>query len=590
MGYFVQISNDIGRPVFQAAKNYPDVSFASSALFHALVTASLKAGFVPSVLRAEDATVALAVHGPAGGRVVIALVTSELAAGQTKDLEAKLHWRLNIIYRGALLAVGGDMLRQQPAELQRILGQRLAPIVQHVMTEETAAGLSGKVPQLGLTLCGAAVEWLNRSRATDASLEQLAAIIGRDSDTTDVAAVLSWQGRALTATSAWRRLASVDQSLLLALAEQVGPATFDQPARSWAFEDVERLWLPSAAAASLHVTDAGGEPGDCALTPLGMQQNYFGQSPTTSDTLSAAGVQRYRMISVRLYPPKEVAETHGMGGRECEACLSPMGTAHRWGTQIAHGAVLAPDEEALPLLLGAHATSSAVLGVCEEECSLVLSVLQRENDGAHVYSAADLDQSVAGCSGESFRDMWPTLCPIRRVGQQISRNCEGLFAAVLLDEGNQDVIMLPSPRHRCEGLPWKSAERRCRSTAARRIIYWIHALPPLGCQRTQQYVCCEGYAIGAMRRGDGIHCWALMESPLVQEASRSVEEKEGKHDGRCGGEVDDNGGDCRILAVVAEILEHVPRPANFGEADGGGLGAEDLLARCWAAAEARYGH
>ena len=30
MGYFIQISNDSGRPIFQAAKNYPDVSFASS--------------------------------------------------------------------------------------------------------------------------------------------------------------------------------------------------------------------------------------------------------------------------------------------------------------------------------------------------------------------------------------------------------------------------------------------------------------------------------------------------------------------------------------------------------------------------------
>ena len=42
MGFFIQISNDSGRPLFQVSKNYPEVSFASSALFHALVTASLE--------------------------------------------------------------------------------------------------------------------------------------------------------------------------------------------------------------------------------------------------------------------------------------------------------------------------------------------------------------------------------------------------------------------------------------------------------------------------------------------------------------------------------------------------------------------
>eukprot|EP00929_Paragymnodinium_shiwhaense_P069294 TRINITY_DN3495_c0_g1_i15.p1 TRINITY_DN3495_c0_g1~~TRINITY_DN3495_c0_g1_i15.p1 ORF type:complete len:692 (-),score=209.15 TRINITY_DN3495_c0_g1_i15:366-2441(-) len=60
MGYFVQISNDVGVPIFQAAKNYQDLSFASTTLFHALVTASLKCGFVPSVLRAQELLLDLA--------------------------------------------------------------------------------------------------------------------------------------------------------------------------------------------------------------------------------------------------------------------------------------------------------------------------------------------------------------------------------------------------------------------------------------------------------------------------------------------------------------------------------------------------
>mmetsp|Transcript_110453 Transcript_110453/g.323118 ORF Transcript_110453/g.323118 Transcript_110453/m.323118 type:complete len:175 (+) Transcript_110453:106-630(+) len=173
MGYFVQIANDVGSPVFQAARNYPDVSFASSALFHALVTASLEQGFVPSILRAKDATIALAVHGPQGGRVSVALVTSELAAGQSRDLEAELHWRMSVVYRGALLIAGGELLRRQPMEpLRRLLTQRLTPIVTSVMAEEPAPGMGSRVPRLGLSLRGTAVEWLARSRCADAALER----------------------------------------------------------------------------------------------------------------------------------------------------------------------------------------------------------------------------------------------------------------------------------------------------------------------------------------------------------------------------------------------------------------------------------
>jgi len=70
------------------------------ALFHALVTASLEQGFVPSILRADDAIIALAVHGQSGSRLGLAMVTSELSAGRTTDLERHAMWRLDAMYQG----------------------------------------------------------------------------------------------------------------------------------------------------------------------------------------------------------------------------------------------------------------------------------------------------------------------------------------------------------------------------------------------------------------------------------------------------------------------------------------------------------
>ena len=192
MGYFIQISNDSGRPIFQAAKNYPDVSFASSALFHALVTASLEQGFVPSILRADDAIIALDVHGESGARLGLAMVTSELSAGRTSDLETRARWRLDAIYQGARLILGNDLQKAAAGQTQdavrRVLGERLLPVVLQLMAEEEDVSedsgwnfFSNQIPQthwpasLGLRLSGAAVEWmaLGCSSLAEHALEEL---------------------------------------------------------------------------------------------------------------------------------------------------------------------------------------------------------------------------------------------------------------------------------------------------------------------------------------------------------------------------------------------------------------------------------
>merc|ERR1712187_383111 len=87
-----------------------------------------------------------------------------------------------------------------------------------------------------------------------------------------------------------------------------------------------------------------------------------------------------------------------------------------------------------------------------------------------------------------------------------------LVQVILYDEVSHDVFALPSPWHCCAALPWQCSGRRRRNAATRRLIYWIHTLPPLSPERSQQYVCCDGYAVGAVRRDDGIHCWAIMDS------------------------------------------------------------------------------
>lgn len=532
MGYFVQISTDIGTPVFQAAKNYPEVSFASSTTFFALVTASLKQGFVPSVLRTSDAAFAVAAHGPPGARVSIALVTSEPAAGQTRDLEKRLHWRIGAIYCGALVAAGADVFLRQPAEaMKRLLGQRLSPIVERVMLEE-APGMGPQVPRLGLTVCGAAVEWLARLPAADSALERLIGALGllggggssasgtavaaaaggaAAAAAMDVAAVLAWQGRALAATAAWRRLAPLDRGLLLSMADHVGPATFEQPGRSWAFEEVDHLWLPSIAAAGAH---AGAILESAVLAPVGADV----EAPDKVDRgTSNRRARQHRMASIRIYPTLEPADL-----KECAVCRAQVLNHGHSASSIESQPGSPTSLAAAPAFQQAKPSEAEVLGLSEEDASLVFMLLQVEDQhggGESILQGpvrADSLQDAAGQCTEALRELWAGIrarsdedgVAVRRL---LNRPEATLQALLLLDELSQDVITVPSPWLPCAALPWRCRGRQNRADAVRRLMYWIHSLPPLGPDRSQQYVYCEGCAVGAARREDGVHCWAIMD-------------------------------------------------------------------------------
>ncbi|CAK0859663.1 unnamed protein product, partial [Prorocentrum cordatum] len=529
---FIQLSNDAGAPVFQAAQNYPDVSFASSSLFHALVTASLKQGFVPSVMRAQDAAIALAVFGPEGSRLSLAMVTSEFAAGETREVEAQLQWRLRVLYHAALVAVGADLLRRQPTEqLRRLLSQRLSPVARHVMAGEVTPGVCGPVPRLGLAVRGASVEWLAHAPGSRAALDglvaswQAAAHLSHGGPFPDAAAALSWEGRLVAATPAWLRLGRVDSALLLALAEELGPATFASPARTWALEEAEHLWLPSAASAAAHT--AGEAPG--------------GERP-----------RRHRLVSVRLYPPPEGAgELAGQRQTRCASCASAAAEAA--GPEAATGPADAPP-----------ATGAEAAVAWREEASLVLSVLAEEGaDGAPgphgqapPVAAQDLERSSHRC-GASLQELWRGL----RGGAAAAgawlllAGPQQLTAAVLLDERAEEVVALPSPWHdACASLPWCCHGRRLKATAVRRLLHWMGALPPLGPGRPQQYVCCGPYAVGAARREDGICCWGIVcakEEPL----SGASPAAPGPEPGRAGG-AGAAGGDAvpHALGAAAEVL------------------------------------
>eukprot|EP00438_Fugacium_kawagutii_P027469 Skav205578 [mRNA] locus=scaffold460:42712:44250:+ [translate_table: standard] len=454
MGYFIQISNDSGRPIFQAAKNYPDVSFASSALFHALVTASLEQGFVPSILRADDAIIALDVHGESGARLGLAMVASELSAGRTSDLETRAKWRLDALYKGARLILGKELLSmaaagQQADLVRRVLSERLSTVVLQFMAEEEDVSedngwnfFSNQVPQtpwpasLGLRLAGASVEWmaLGCSSLAEHALEELLShlqpealkIEGKEDFPAQGAtdspvqvikqrppAVICWRGRVIAATPAWRRFNSIDRGLLVAMADSVGPQAFGE-VRSLALEEVENLWIS---------TDG---------TEL-----------------------QHQMLNIRLYP----------------------------------------DQKYIPPEL--HDSISDARK--KEDASLVLSVLaplQACKDENITLPA--LRESASHCSTKgSLPFLWEKLLGkaegLLRLGS--------LSAAILLDERSGDVVAFPAFTSRSKNVPDTSA-------CLRRAVYWFHALPALSSSCSQRFVCCEGYVIAAARREDGILCWA----------------------------------------------------------------------------------
>lgn len=509
MGYFVQVAGDSGAPLLQCARNYPEVSFASSALFHALVTASLENGFVPGIMRSKDAAIALAVHGCAGSRLSIALVTSEFPAGETRDVEAQLRWRLSVIHRAAFLVAGADLLRRQhPADcLRRLFAQRLAPVVNRCMAEEPAPGVVSRVPLVGLCTMGAAAEWLPACHDADAALERLVGslpagggvvLAGLSPCAVEATlAVLSWQGRALAATTAWRRLESIDRALLLQLADQVGPPSFEQSSRSWSLAVMEGIWLPTACA---------GAADQCPQTDVAASgaRASPSASPSASPNSSHAASRtprRCHMVNVRLRPDLGPADLPQLGACACAAADIQIGVM----SALFEG-------EPAP---SAHEAASA----WADDASVVFTVVEMEDDMGTLAgtgrrkptTANDMLQSASLC-GDALRGIWGdrlkqglVLAPVSLP----SGPCHAA-AALLVDEATQDVVVAPPCWAITRNLPWRCPARHNKVRSLRKLLYWMHTLPCLSETTPQQYATCEDYAVGAVRREDGIQCWALI--------------------------------------------------------------------------------
>ena len=463
MGFFIQISNDSGRPIFQAARNYPDVSFASSALFHALVTASLEQGFVPGLIRSDDATIALAVHGEPGARLGLAMVTSEFASGRTRDLETRLRWRLEALYQGARLILGQDLQKAAGGHIQaetarRLLTERLSPVVSQLMSEEEdsqastasdpfgwslatpryGSGLdaSRPLPPLGLRLCGATVEWLllGCSNIAEHALNDLLKCLdvktpagAEPEEPSGHFGALIWHGRVVAATQAWRQAAEMDRGLLVAIANCVGPPAFGEASRTLALEDMSDLWL---------------------------RPRQTGPKELVSDDVFC----NYRMLNVRLYHVDSLLKQDSR--RTCNA----------------------RDMDATSLVLSVLTQNSSTFFAQAD-------VLKRLRE-----SAARL--SAEGSHG-SLQRLWHKL--MHKSSANILE-LDRLSAVVLLDERTRDSVALPSP--------WDvTADDTDVCASFRHLVYWIHALPPLDANHPQQFVCCEGYTIAGVRREDNIICW-----------------------------------------------------------------------------------
>jgi len=618
MGWFVQITSDIGTPVFQTFKNYPDVSFASSALFHALVTASVKAGFVPSVLRAQDAAIGFAVHGPEGSRLSIVVVSSEFAVGATRDLETHMQWRLRAIFRGALIAAGAELLwRQEPVEtLRRLLAQRLSPMVARLMAEEPLPGILGRIPLMGLAAIGSGTEWLPALACgsgaascgggdplivVDAAFKRLigslpaggGAVLAGLSPIAieEIAAVLSWQGRAIAATSAFRAVHSVDRALLLSLADEIGPPSFEHPSRSLALEALDGLWLPSNGGFGAPEGSPRGPTAPDPSVPLGapfapgpyqqqqqhQQQQHHQQHPhhqqrqqrQQSPLESSSAAKRYRMVSIRLYPTLSSRDLRSAGDL---ARPSPVAEASQ---RTGGGEGIPPDEgDLMAGLLGEPPSEEEAICVWGEEASLVFSVLEpcsaeANEDGrsaARHFTAEDLHQCVDFC-GSTLQDLWAGLRNSPQDDYVFKADLANVLAALLFDEASHDVVVVPSGWHTSRALPWRCPLKRRKVDTLRRLMYWLRALAPLSPELPQQYVCCENYAIGAMRRDDGLHCWAIMhiKSDVAQAtkgcAATNVENVDGdivSSPARSSQDQDPVNQPTPVMGAVAALLSRVP--------------------------------
>lgn len=200
-----------------------------------------------------------------------------------------------------------------------------------------------------------------------------------------------------------------------------------------------------------------------------------------------------------------------------------------------------------------------------EELSLVLSLLEEEGPtkAPDAITATHLQTSADDCS-DMLQAVWQHLRDSKR-GESLLRCTDGhLTAVALVNELSADVVTVPSPVHTCSALPWQCRGRQRKAAAARRLIYWIHALPRLGPDRTQQYACCESFAVGGLRREDGIHCWGIMDMDLDPEWHVGPLGTE-KDDTPRGGSVGDSNAPQsetskgqRVLSAVAEFVQQLP--------------------------------
>ncbi|CAE8590639.1 unnamed protein product [Polarella glacialis] len=216
------------------------------------------------------------------------------------------------------------------------------------------------------------------------------------------------------------------------MADGAGPACFGQ-CRSLSLEEVVDLWpriRPAATSSRALAKSAGSE-------------------------LEDAKRQRHRMLSVRLYPPEELSNLPAKPSQP--SCCRSL--------------------------------------TRREESSLVLSLIHEVGGGEKTGgSAADVKLEAllesAGrpaAPGKLLHWLWRRLLGRRDVSaeQLLCQEGANLVAAVLLDGQTGDVVALPTPWH-------VDLERKSRKACAlRRLLYWMHALPPLDARRPQQYVCTD---------------------------------------------------------------------------------------------------
>jgi len=306
--------------------------------------------------------------------------------------------------------------------------------------------------------------------------------------------------------------------------------------------------------------------------------------PSFSELSSSKQAQQYRMVSVRLYPRPDQIEADTAEGMAA-LCLSCVESFQRGSFKLeAAGSV--------PVACKAQKDSLAALDMQPlpseaanfqiEELSLVLSLLEEEGPvKAHdAIIAADLQSSADNCS-DMLQAVWQNLRDGNRGENLLHCTAGHLTAVALVNELSADVVTVPSPAHTCSALPWQCRGRQRKAAAARRLIYWIHALPRLGPHRTQQYACCESFAVGGLRREDGVHCWGIMDMDLDPEWPVGPLGTETLVNTPRGGAVGDSNSSQseaskgqRVLSAVAELVQQLPDKSSDLWTALGGLEAE----------------